>query len=278
MVDSDFNWFVEKRTNRAENALLYIKYLFYRVLCWHRGSLTCSGAATSPLSPLSEWCSCSVPACRGETDGPEEPIGSSNSVPDVCQGDVQSGISGGGACEGLSLSVSSWSRSTSDRGAAAGGWALPGTCVTAAAVSAGALSDVTSSKGSKMRGRASDDMVPSVASSWDSGTTVSTVINTSTETGRGSGHEASNLKGLVKDKYGSLKMKTFLLGSIMRTKLGRMNDKDKYSSNCSQHIECSLWHAVFSLVALALSQSRVYSSGTMKEKKKLALLISRHFF
>lgn len=144
-----------------------------------------------PLSPRSDCCSASVPS-RGETAGAEEPTASSDSVPDVCHGDVQSGISGGGACEGPSApvsTVSSWSGSTSVWGPAGGGRALPGNGVSAAAaVSAGALSDVTSSKGSKMRGRASDDMVPSVASSWDSGTTVSTVINAA-ETKR-SGHGA----------------------------------------------------------------------------------------
>lgn len=61
--------------------------------------------------------------------------------------------------------------------------------VTAASESGGALSDVASSRGSKMRGRASDDMVPSVASSWDRGTTVPTVIDTLTESV--SGCEAS---------------------------------------------------------------------------------------
>lgn len=81
-------------------------------------------------------------------------VGSSCSVPDVCQGAVQSGISGVGAREGSSLS--------------AGGWRLPG-----ASVSGGPLSGTVSSKGSKMRGSASDDMVPSVASSGDSWTAVS---------------------------------------------------------------------------------------------------------
>ena len=137
----------------------------------------------SPPLPLSEWSSSSVPACRGETDGPNELIGSSSSAPDVCQVEVQSCMSRGGAYEGPLLS-----RSTSDGGMAAGGWALPDTTVTAA--SAGAPSDVTSSKGSKMRGRASDDMVPSVASSWDSGTTVSTVINRRAGTRWGSGYES----------------------------------------------------------------------------------------
>lgn len=142
-----------------------------------------------PLSPRSDCCSGSVPS-RNETAGAEEPTASSDSVPDVCHGDVQSGISG--AREGPSApisTVSSWSGSTSDWDPAGGGRALPGNSVSAmAAISAGALSDVTSSKGSKMRGRASDDMVPSVASSWDSGTTVSAVINAA-ETKR-SGHEA----------------------------------------------------------------------------------------
>lgn len=88
-------------------------------------------------------------------------VGSSCSLPDVCQGDVQSGSGEVGEDEGPSLS------------AGKGGWRLPGASVTADAVSGGALSNTASSKGSKMRGSASDDMVPSMASSGDSGTTVS---------------------------------------------------------------------------------------------------------
>lgn len=86
-------------------------------------------------------------------------VGSSCSVPDVCQGDVQSGLSGVGAREGPPPS--------------AGGWRLPGASVTTDAVSGGPLSETASSKGSKMRGSASDDMVPSVGSSGDSWATVS---------------------------------------------------------------------------------------------------------
>ena len=54
-----------------------------------------------------------------------------------------------------------------------GGWRLPGASVTTDAASGGPISETVSSKGSKMRGSASDDMVPSVASSGDSWTTVS---------------------------------------------------------------------------------------------------------
>lgn len=85
-------------------------------------------------------------------------VGSSCSLPDVCQGDVQSGS---GEDEGPSLL------------AGKGGWRLPGASVTADAVAGVALSSTASSKGSKMRGSASDDTVPSMASSGDSGTTVS---------------------------------------------------------------------------------------------------------
>lgn len=91
---------------------------------------------------------------------PGNVVGSSCSLPDVCQGDVQSGSGEVGGDEGPSLS-------------AGGGWRLPGASVTTDGVSGGALSNTASSKGSKMRGSASDDMVPSVASSGDSGTTVS---------------------------------------------------------------------------------------------------------
>lgn len=81
-------------------------------------------------------------------------------MPDTCQGDVQSGASGVGAPGGLSMS------GRSPR--------LPGASVTSDAGSGGAVSETESSKGSKMRGSASEDMVPSVASSRDSGTAVST--------------------------------------------------------------------------------------------------------
>lgn len=84
-------------------------------------------------------------------------VGSSCSLPDVCQGGVQSGSGEVGEDEGPSLS------------AGKGGWRLPGASV----VSGGALSNTVSSKGSKMRGSASDDMVPSMASSGDSWTAVS---------------------------------------------------------------------------------------------------------
>lgn len=68
--------------------------------------------------------------------------------------------------------VTSWSRPASDRGRPLGRL-LPDTWVTAAAAVAVALSDVMSSKGSKMRGRASDDIVASVDSSWGIGSAVS---------------------------------------------------------------------------------------------------------
>lgn len=128
----------------------------------------------SSVSPFSEWSSGSVLTCCWEADGPEELNGSRSSLPDVCQGDVQSGIRTGEACDGPSLSLStvtSWSRPASDRGSPLGRL-LPDTWVTAAAAAV-ALSDVMSSKGSKMRGRASDDIVASVDSSWGIGRAVS---------------------------------------------------------------------------------------------------------
>lgn len=106
---------------------------------------------------LSEGLSSSPPARSGEPGGPENVAGSSCSVPDICQGDVQSGIGEVGTRGGPSLSSSG-----------AGGWRLPGT-----GASGGDVSDTASSKGSKMRGSPSDDIVPSVDSSGDSAAAVS---------------------------------------------------------------------------------------------------------
>lgn len=89
----------------------------------------------------------------------------------TASGDVQSSD---GRFEGSS--PSGCCGSTSTVRLTAGGPVPPGiTDWATAAVWTRAASDVISSEGSKISGSASDDMVPSVASSWDSGAPVSTV-------------------------------------------------------------------------------------------------------
>lgn len=119
---------------------------------------------------------CSVSEGGGSMGVPEGQIVSEISAPDVCHGDVQSGSTRGGTRDGP---VSTWSNSTSDSSIPVvametDGCELPGM---RAAVAIPAPSGVTSSKGSKMRGRSSDDIVPSVDASCKGGALASTAVS-----------------------------------------------------------------------------------------------------
>lgn len=111
---------------------------------------------------------------------PEGLMGSEISAPDVCHGDVQSGSTGDGTRDGPVSSVSTvttWSRSASDSSIpvvtmVTDGCELSGERVAAAIP---APSGVTS-KGSKMRGRSSEDIVPSVAASCKGGALASMAV------------------------------------------------------------------------------------------------------
>lgn len=122
---------------------------------------------------------CSVSEGGGSMGGPEGQIGSEISAPDVCHGDVQSGSTSGGTRDGPVSPVPTWSNSTSDSSVPVvdmetDSCELPGART---AVATPAPSGVTSSKGSKMRGRSSEDIVPSVAVSCKGGALASMAVS-----------------------------------------------------------------------------------------------------